>query len=68
MALADGSFHITTGCDKCLTHNLTKDDLRDLMQADIEEQRSDLGKLLADRLAARVPLTIVGVKLGGGIT
>ena len=68
IALADGGFHITTGCDKCLTHNLNVEQLRELMQADIEEQRPDLGNVLADRLAARVPLTVVGVKLGGGIT
>lgn len=68
MALKDGSFHITTGCNKCLTHELTLDELQELMQADIEEQRASLGPHIAVRLAARIPLSIVGIKEGGGIT
>lgn len=68
IALANRHFHITTGCSKCLTHDLSKDQLRELMQADIEEQRADLGNITADQLAARVPLAIIGIKVGGGIT
>lgn len=68
IGLADGNFHITTGCERCLVHNLNTAQLRELMVADIEEQRADLGNVLADRLAQRAPLAVVGIKLGGGIT
>lgn len=67
IALANGHFHITTGCSKCLTHGASKDLLRELMHADIEEQRPDLGNIVADQLKARVPLTVVGIKEGGGL-
>lgn len=68
MSMSDGSMHVTTGCSKCLQASLTPAMLKAMMVADIEEQRADLGNILADRYVAREPTAIVGRRVGGGIS
>lgn len=69
MVMQDGArhaFHITTGCNKCLTPSLSMAELQELHDTDIDEQALELGSM-AIVLKQRVPIAIVGIKVGGGI-
>ena len=67
MVCNPGQFHITVGCNKCLTPGLAPEALDELMEADLNEQASQLDKEYYTEMKARMPTGVVAVKVGGGI-
>lgn len=65
MAFKGGGSHATHGCSKCIHPGLSVEQLDMLQNADIEEQRPEMGDRTADILKARVPTGIVALKRGG---
>lgn len=62
MEFEDGSFHVTNGCNQCLTEGLTAEQLHELMHADMELEGTEGAEAAKERIALRS----VAIRTDGG--